>query len=189
MPLSAVLLFVVGISPATHPQSVSNDTYGGPDVLAIYRKLLPSRINGKTSLLVSTTRAARMCDDFTVDRKTPSSYREAISDFRSINLRVHDLRSLLGAENISLITEQELHSFFVGGLKTGWERFHRTHPNAAGYYAFSAIGFDKTRTLAAVYEEGICGTLCGSGRIRFIKRGPDGWNEVKPPFETCEWIS
>ena len=156
-------------------------------MIAVYRKLLPSPNPSKLSLFVSTTRTVRMCGNFTVGWRASSTYREAVSDFRRVNLRVHDLRPFLGAENISFITEREVDSFFGGSLLTGWERFHSAYPNADGYYAFSAIGFDKKRTLAAVYMEGICGVLCGSGEVLFLKRGLDGWSLVKPPFRTCRW--
>ncbi len=52
-----------------------------------------------------------------------------------------------------------------------------------------AIGFNKARTLAAVYSEAVCGSLCGHGKLRFLKLGPNGWIELTPPFPACDWIS
>lgn len=187
----SVLLVLAGSSILGQSPKTPVDTYGDAAAIAIYRGLLPTPINGKSILLVSTTRPPNaICGDISVDRREPSEYRDAVADFKRANLRSRDLRSLLGAENVNFIAERELHSLFdSGNVPSGWREFYRTHPNAGGIFAFSAIGFNKTRTLAVVYSEGGCGALCGSGRFRFLKLGVTGWNEVKPPVETCNWIS
>jgi hypothetical protein len=65
-------------------------------------------------------------------------------------------------------------------LDKGWRKFYRAHPKASGTVAFSAVGFNNKRTAAVVYSDVVSCSECGFGALHFMKRGADGWTEIKP---------
>lgn len=54
------------------------------------------------------------------------------------------------------------------------ERLRRL-PGRESVVQLSAIGFSRDGTVAAVYENSVCGELCGGATIRIVRRHPGGW--------------
>jgi hypothetical protein len=49
-----------------------------------------------------------------------------------------------------------------------------------------AVGFDHNKTHAIVFEDYICGSLCGWGTYHFLVKSSDGWKEEKG-IRMCSW--
>jgi hypothetical protein len=188
--LLALLFALLAIPSMAQSGSVSLPSYVDSDALAIYREVLPPKVQGKSWLLLSTTTAGEMCDNLGHDVPTSGDYAEAIADFKRVSAHPWRLESLFATIGpTQFVTKSELNSLFHGSTVSGWKKFYRRYPNTSGYIALSAIGYSKARNLAAVYLEAVCGSLCGAGKLRFMQLGPQGWKEVTPPFGVCDWIS
>jgi len=68
-----------------------------------------------------------------------------------------------------------------------WNEFYRRYPRARGYQAFSPIGYSTDGSDALFYYEHYCGSLCGSGKLVWVSRGPNGQWKLRKTVEL--WIS
>lgn len=59
-----------------------------------------------------------------------------------------------------------------------WDDFYRRFPASGGFYFFSALGFNATRTRAIVDMGHWCGMLCGNGSPHFFEKTDGRWHEV-----------
>jgi hypothetical protein len=48
-------------------------------------------------------------------------------------------------------------------------------PDRASVVQLSAVGFSRDRTVAVVYQNVVCGSLCGGAEVRVVRRHPGGW--------------
>jgi hypothetical protein len=71
----------------------------------------------------------------------------------------------------------------------GWDDYYRRYPGSGGFYAFSAVGFNPTRTRALVDMGHHCGMLCGYGGPHFFEKKNGKWHEVQPKATTTMWAS
>lgn len=53
-------------------------------------------------------------------------------------------------------------------------RVHRL-PDKAVIVRLSAVGFSRDGSVAAIYEEQVCGSLCGGASVTILRRHPAGW--------------
>jgi len=170
----------------------SPNTYTDVDAFDVYSAVMPRPIGGKALLVVNTTTKSDMCsptDAAIANVDVP--FREAMQDYRRANNEIRVLAGEIhGAVNADFVDRKELDSYFRKGADEGWKRFYRTHPNASGTVAFSAVGFNDKHTAAVVYFETLSCSLCAVGGLHFLQKGTNGWTEVKPDgANRCEWIS
>jgi|SRR5581483_3489925 len=184
-------LMLLWVSTAQPSNSQSVEPYADGDALAVYRTLIPSPVDRKDLLIVTTTEnpTAWACKGL-ADAKGPSGdYADALADLLRVNHQEWRLESLLQSEKAKFISQAELRSLFRGNVEKGWKKFYKKHPSASGYISFSAVGFNRTHTIAAVYIAMMSCSECGHGSIQFLKVGLNGWEKVAPPFSTCDWIT
>jgi hypothetical protein len=48
-------------------------------------------------------------------------------------------------------------------------------PEKAAVVRLSAVGFSRDGTVAAVYEDLVCGSLCGGASVTLLRKHPAGW--------------
>lgn len=48
-------------------------------------------------------------------------------------------------------------------------------PDRASAVLLSGVGFSEDRTVAAVYENHVCGSHCGGASVQVLRRHPGGW--------------
>lgn len=48
-------------------------------------------------------------------------------------------------------------------------------PGRATVVQLSDVGFSRDRTVAVVYANTVCGSLCGDGAVRVVRKHPRGW--------------
>ncbi|HVH72490.1 MAG TPA: hypothetical protein VNB49_15460 [Candidatus Dormibacteraeota bacterium] len=70
-----------------------------------------------------------------------------------------------------------------------WDDYYRRYPSSGGYYWFSAVGFNPTRTRAIVDMGHECGILCGNGGPHFFEKRDGKWCEVSVRATMRVWTS
>lgn len=71
-------------------------------------------------------------------------------------------------------TEAERTRVFTGELVYSLHRFQALFPAATGALTVSRVGFNRSRTHAALHVYRWCGPLCGSGGYTLLRRRSDG---------------
>ncbi len=80
-------------------------------------------------------------------------------------------------ERVVIVPGEELTSIFGGDrpLKYSWKAFHKKYPDSNGFFGFSRVGFNGSRTEAILYVQLKCGPTCGNGFMVHLKNGVFGW--------------
>jgi hypothetical protein len=52
-------------------------------------------------------------------------------------------------------------------------------PDRAEIVRFSAVGFNRDRTVAVVAQASVCGSLCGDAVARVVRKNPGGWRAAE----------
>ena len=152
------------------------------DAASVFAAVMPPPQQRKNFLVVKTTGKPNICDDYGPKSGTNGDFEEVVADYRRVNTTVWNLEPLLrDLPGVQLVSERE--------LRKESKRLHKKYPGAVSTMTFSAVGFDKSGTLALVYSAFFCGKDCGGGRWHFLRAGPQGWKEIYPPFQNCEWMS
>jgi hypothetical protein len=60
-------------------------------------------------------------------------------------------------------------------ITNGWARFYKEHPNASGYWDFSAGGYSENGLEALVYIGHHCGGRCGTGNLVLLSKENGTW--------------
>lgn len=82
----------------------------------------------------------------------------------------------------SLVSQDEIDAAFLRRPSTsddGWSGFRTAFPESRGYLILSGVGFNSARTLALVYIEHRCGSLCGAARYYILQKRKGHWVEYK----------
>ena len=132
---------------------------------AVYRFVLgwQVRVNHRRTLLLIDT-AAAIRDDATDLRRYDTSL---VAGFRSANTSPLALNadSLVGAFTVRLLSASELD-------RPDWSALDRRFPGAMGISRLSRVGFNASRTRAAVYFVLYCSASCGEGGFVVLARVP-----------------
>jgi hypothetical protein len=68
----------------------------------------------------------------------------------------------------------------------GMKELQRRYPNSQGFMNLSRIGLDKNAIQALIYAGNICGGLCGSGQVFFLRKEGGAW---KVKLSATTWVS
>jgi hypothetical protein len=60
-------------------------------------------------------------------------------------------------------------------IRNGWARFYKEHPDASGFWDFSAVGYSGNGLEALVYMGHHCGGRCGTGNLVLLRRENGSW--------------
>lgn len=162
--------------------------YTDKEAFKVYSAIMPGVIAGKTTLVEDTT-AKRPVNCLKDESVSDPDLREALADYQHVNERVWILSGEFDTgSKRDFVQRKELDSFFRKNVDKGWKKFYRKHPDAAGFVSFSAVGFNQDRSAAVVYSAVSSCAFCASGGLHFMKKGPNGWVELKDA-STCRWIS
>ncbi len=110
--------------------------------------------------------------------------KDYAKQFRTPRLLTRNIPTEISYE---LVPEQEIRAVFKSERK--WDAFYELYPSSAGYYWFSAVGFDPQRTHAIVQLNHMCGMLCGNGEPHFFEKNNGKWREVSVKAEVHVWAS
>lgn len=74
----------------------------------------------------------------------------------------------------TLVSEESINTYFKG-KGDGWAKFYKDHPEAGGFWSFSAVGYSKDHQEALVYLGHHCGYLCGTGHLVLLSKEDGNW--------------
>ena len=60
-------------------------------------------------------------------------------------------------------------------IGNGWAKFYKEHPNASGFWDFSAVGYSGDGLEALVYVGHHCGGRCGTGKLVLLRKENGTW--------------
>ena len=79
-------------------------------------------------------------------------------------------------------------SFKSGGA--GWEGFAERYPHSAhSYITLSPVAFNAHKTIAVVYMDHSCGSLCGGGGFYVLEKKDGIWRDMRWRGTSCAWAS
>lgn len=100
---------------------------------------------------------------------------QTIRNYNARSANICHLQSRFTAKiSPSLISRESLEKNFMK-KGDGWSRFYKDHPDAAGYWDFSAVGYSEDHQEALLYLGHHCGPLCGTGHLVLLERENDIW--------------
>jgi hypothetical protein len=159
----------------------------------IYSTILPSEwpwreANAKVLVIRRETKDYDMC--LRPDKESEAIVGPAIADYVKKNESPQLLQQMFSIEKpYQLIAADDLDSLFKNSVGGGWEEFYRLYPNSGGYIEFSAVGFNKDRTVAVVYMGHGCGGLCGGGEFHVLEKKEGEWIPLEWKGNRCVWDS
>lgn len=71
-------------------------------------------------------------------------------------------------------------------LANSWKKFYEAYPDSSGFWSFSTIGFNSSKTEAVVYVAHNCGVLCGRGTLFRLSKNAGQWRVMN---WAVHWIS
>jgi hypothetical protein len=84
------------------------------------------------------------------------------------------------------LTQDEAQAIFNDPDQDGWEEFYAAYPGSGGLTGLSRVGFDPSGTQALVYQDELCGPLCGAGFYILFEKEDGKWVER---WRLMAWIS
>lgn len=71
-------------------------------------------------------------------------------------------------------------------LANSWKKFYEAYPDSSGFWSFSTVGFNSSKTEAIVYAGHCCGVLCGRGTLFRLSKDAGQWRVMN---WAVHWIS
>jgi hypothetical protein len=186
------LLLLLCIALVARPQSVEKPAatpYEDADAYQVYSAVLPGEWTIKTShaqrlVILALTRGGKNCVQ--PDPESRELLQDALLDFNKKNQSQWTLQTKFVVDRpYALITDDEKKSALAGG----WESYYKQYPDSAGYLWFSAVGFNKDKTIAIFQVNHDCGLLCGGGGTYVMQKKDGKWLPVKWKGTSCAWNS
>ena len=171
---SLLLLALAGC--ATAPRSAA--PAAATDEAAVYAAVIDHLVPAsRTAIVIDSTAVPRGPVAGDVGQRANP---ELASSFAEANRAARLLpRTIPSARTVRFTRRGELPFFAPTApgedLEARWRQFNQRFPGAGGFYEFSAIGFDATRSTALLYTSHSCGSLCGSGNLVTLRRTGGRW--------------
>jgi hypothetical protein len=197
--LDTVVFALIGVAgiPAQQQPVNTPELYRDADAYEIYSLLLPNEwswdaarlVIRETTTLDSTLGTPDRCIQLQGEEK--KKIQAAFEDFVRVNKSTWILTPLLKiAKPYDIVSVSELKTFSPGVSHVNEEDvWEQHHPGAAGYFEFSAVGFNGDRTLALVSISHYCGTLCAGGSFHLMEKKDGKWRAKLNSGTECGWIS
>lgn len=180
-------LLLGGLPASVTAKQASEDTkaeptksYTDPDGYQIYAALLTGEkassfvIQAETESSEKTTvNNLDIRGDHRFTTRWGAALRDLAAEYRAPKLLSKSIPLTASYEIVSVDTLNEIFN-----QKQGWARFSQRYPSAHGYYSFSPVGFNPTKTRAVVWTAYSCAGLCGGGTYHFFEKKDGSWREV-----------
>ena len=176
------------VEPYETHHETATEPYEDKGAYDIYNLLLPSEEVmrfAKGTLLIQEDTVTKLDPAACIAPSEKDEFKDAIADFERVNRKPWRLQRQFTIEKpYELVNQQTLKVVFENGW---WGAFYKRYPDAGGYFVFSAVGFNKDKTLAVVYSGSICGSECGQWSLHLLKKLDGTWRVV--PGITCVTVS
>jgi hypothetical protein len=183
------------VSGSSSYNFVSAQVAPDADEFLVYKAVLQSFIRKETKRLVIRKQTTTVAENFSsrfgenLIEPLPTLSKETIDDFGSRNQKPVTLTDRFNLKLKINFVGEEINKLFennaVGG-KDGWKIFNKKYPNANGIISISRVGFNKSKTQALISVSHSCGSLCGEGSYKLLKKKNNNW-EIEKSFTT--WVS
>jgi len=184
--LAFSFLAMVGFSevPAPIPQP-----YNVAEAYRVYSVLLPGEESygfaTKTIVIREESVIEAKLDLNCISKDAAAKFKDAIDDY-SVQSRDERFlqRSFESEKPYEIVNSATIQALMAEG---GWKGFYKRFPDSGGYHIFSAVGFNKDKTLAVVYSGSSCEGLCGRWSFHLLERVDRKWRTV--PGVQCMMVS
>jgi hypothetical protein len=172
------LFIVCFVCPASSQKESPPQSYEDDEAYRVYEAIIPHeesysfavgtvKIQSETSSGGST----HGCLSEDAARK----FKPAATDFANVNKKSWLLQSKFHLNKpYQLLTQVKIQQYFIARGPKGWSEFYEQRR----FITLSAVGFNKTKTLAVVFAESSCGGLCSSFSFHLLEKTRAMWNEV-----------
>jgi hypothetical protein len=180
-----LLLSFCSVSSQTAPSAYEN-----ADAYEIYSTILPREwplrvAHAKRLVIRSETTTYEMC--LRPEAEWEETVGSAISDYLRLNEKPWLLQAKL---SIDLPYEFMTPAKFKTTLERGgWDGFYSQYPNSGGLIEFSAVGFNRDKTVAVVYMAHHCGMRCAGGAFHVLEKKDGKWTDMHWKGSRCAWQS
>jgi len=150
-------------------------TYEVPEAYQLYSAALAAQHLQGDLLISQTTVPFSHCLDS--DQGTP--IQAAINSYKKLNRTTWQLqRRFLVEQQYKLVTAEEIEALKEDSAH---QSFFWRFKHDARLVRFSAVGFNKNKTLAFFEMDVVCGGLCGYGQPFLLERRNGKWLPYSPP--------
>jgi hypothetical protein len=179
-----VLAFVLLISFATGQRESALERYEVDEAYKVYEAIVPNEESysfAKGALVIqleTDSSLAGISKNGCLTEDAARKFKTAALDFSTVNSKGWTLMSKLKLDKpYQLVSSKEIQQYFKERGPTGWTDFYKQHPDSGGFIALSAVGFNKTKTLAVAHAASACGELCGSWKFHLLEKLGGTWKE------------
>jgi hypothetical protein len=173
-----VLCVVPALAQEAHPPAVYDDS----EAYQVYNVLLPGEgaFSGAQGTVVieqdTTTRSL-----YRLAPEAATKFAEAIADFDHASGQTRLLqRQFEVPKPYELVKRDTIDGFFKEQApRDGWKHFYERYPESGGFITLSAVGFNKSRTQAAVYIVTHSGPHGMDARLYLLEKRGDKWVQVQ----------
>ena len=182
-----VAMLLLGVCSAIAQTETNPQVYTDTEAYRVYSVLLPQEESAELTtgtLLIREESELNAEPESCLTKEDKQRFAEAIADYKSINRKswllqrrfdVQYAYEIVNAQTIDLLLKQN-----------GWEALEKRYPGSAGYIIFSAVGFNREKTLAVVYSGTDCGTVCGRWAVHLLEKVGDEWHRIP---DRCTTVS
>jgi hypothetical protein len=148
----AVYEAFLGLDPASLPERVLLQEVTEPVTSEMFEVRTDPARSERMRLLAEVQQAV---DDLVARGGTPGPVPAEV--------RISDRQTRISADSVAAI------------FRSTRDRAPHRLADSASVVQLSAVGFNRARTVAVVYQNVVCGYLCGDLTVRVLRKYPDGW--------------
>lgn len=185
------VLVIAAFANNQQKQTSEAQPYAVPEAYEAYSAILPSEWSyaySKIILIKSETVTHEMC--LSPDEDSNKLLQDAIKDYNRLNQTAWKLQHRIGIDKqVQLVAPAVLSAPFKAAGFTGWEEMRKQFPDSAGWLEFSAVGFNRDKSIAVLYAGHHCGELCGGGHFWTLQKVKGKWVPLRWSGGSCSWMS
>jgi hypothetical protein len=154
------------------------DDYAVYSAILDYRPQVPEWNHKGDIILVDETTTGEATDGKGWGPSSSTNQVPKPETIRNYNSRVASschLQSRFTAKISPAFMSKEFSEKNFRDIRNGWARFYKEHPNASGFWDFSAVGYTENGLEALVYMGHHCGGRCGTGKLVLLRKENGTW--------------
>jgi len=192
--VTVLLLASVLVSQTSSPKL---EPYEVAEAYEVYAAVISSQFpytDSKTSRLMiraeiraSQATSVQMC--LAPDESSEEIIGSAIADYVQQNRQGRLLQRKFNLEKPYTLFVEDEKTPPIQVSPADPQEFHPVYPEFGGLIELSAVGFNADKTIAVVYYQQLCGTLCGQGEFHVLQKKAGKWQPFPWKGSSCTWFS